>query len=209
MEPSGGATSLGDGHSIVLASGSPRRRRLLELLGLAFQIDPADVEEVPEPDEAPEVFCERAARDKAAAVAARHPDRHILAADTVVALEGDILGKPESPGHARAMLRRLSGRTHRVHTAMALARDGELVSLVDTAQVEILPLDDALISWYVATGEPLDKAGAYAVQGRGGLLVSAVHGHPHTVVGLPIHRLPELFAALGFDVLSRLGSPTP
>jgi septum formation protein len=179
---------------------------LLELLGISFRIDPAAVEEIPAPDEAPPAFCERAAREKALAVAARHPGLPVLAADTVVALHGRILGKPASPAEARAMLHRLSGATHHVHTAMALARNGAIVALVDTAQVEFLPLSAPLIAWYVATGEPLDKAGAYAVQGRGGLLVARVHGHPHTVVGLPIHRLPELFAPLGIDFLAGLAT---
>ncbi len=191
---------------MVLASASPRRRRLLDLLGVPCRIDPAHVEEIPTPGEDPADFCRRAARDKARAVAARNPDALVLAADTVVALGREILGKPSSEAEARSMLRRLSGRAHQVHTAMALARNGEIVSLVDTARVEISPTDDRLIAWYVATGEPLDKAGAYAVQGIGGLLVSSVQGHPHTVVGLPIHRLPELFATLGVDFLDRLGT---
>jgi len=204
LQRTGGPVGSRDTHPIILASGSPRRRRLLELLGVSFRIDRAQVEEIPTPQEAPVAFCQRAALEKAQAVAGRHPGLPVLAADTVVALEDEILGKPESPDQARSMLRRLSGRMHQVHTAMALALDRELVSLVDTARVEILPLDDKLIAWYVTTGEPLDKAGAYAVQGRGGLLVGSVRGHPHTVVGLPIHRLPELFATIGLDFLGGL-----
>jgi len=139
-------------------------------------------------------------------VASRNPQAIVLGADTVVALDREILGKPVSEAEARAMLRRLSGREHRVHTAMALARNGTTVSLLDTASVVMAPMEDRMIAWYVATGEPLDKAGAYAVQGIGGLLVRCVRGHPHTVVGLPIHRLPELFALLGLDFLERLNA---
>jgi len=192
---------------LVLASASPRRRRLLELLGVSFRVDPADVEEAATPGESPTAFCERAARDKAQPVAGRHLRAVVLASDTVVELDGEILGKPSSEAVARSMLRRLSGKVHRVHTAMVLAHGGRMVSLVDTARVEISPMDDSLIAWYVATGEPLDKAGAYAVQGIGGLLVAGIEGHPHTVVGLPIHRLPELFAALDLDFRDWLGRP--
>jgi len=192
---------------LVLASASPRRRRLLQLLGVSFRVDPADVEETAAPGESPAAFCERAARDKARAVAGRHVRAVVLASDTVVELEGEILGKPSSEAMARTMLGRLSGKAHRVHTAMALAHGGRMASLVDTARVEISPMDDSLIAWYVATGEPLDKAGAYAVQGIGGLLVAGIEGHPHTVVGLPIHRLPGLFAALDLDFRDWLGRP--
>ena len=191
--------------ALVLASASPRRRQLLALLGIAHEVDPAGVEESPLPGEAPETFAGRAARDKAAAVARRHPGRPVLAADTVVTVDGAILGKPRDTAEAAAMLRTLSGRSHLVHTAAALALGGRTASLVDTAEVRFRELDERTIRWYVATGEPLDKAGAYAVQGAGGLLVARVHGSPHTVVGLPLHRLPELFAELGLDLLAHLG----
>ncbi len=178
------------------------------MLGLEHRVVPAGVDESPHPGEDPLEFAGRAARDKAGEVARCHPGCLVLAADTVVTLDGAILGKPGDAGEALAMLERLVGRTHRVHTGMALVRDGEMAGLVDTAIVEFLPADRNLLAWYVATGEPLDKAGAYAVQGIGGLLVARVDGHPHTVVGLPIHRLPELFAALGLDLLPRLGATT-
>jgi len=189
---------------VILASASPRRRRLLDRLGIPYRIDPAGVEESPRSGETALTFCERAARDKALTVAARHAGEAVLAADTVVALGGRTLGKPKNAAEARSTLRRLAGKEHQVHTAIALARDHTIVSLVDTSRVVMAPLDDRLITWYVATGEPMDKAGAYAVQGLGGLLVASVTGHPHTVVGLPIHRLPELFAALGLDLLRSL-----
>jgi septum formation protein len=184
---------------LVLASGSPRRRALLDLLGIPHVVHPASIEERPEPDESPLDFCRRAARDKAIHVAASMPDLPVLAADTVVAVDDDCLGKPTNVDDAAAMLRRLSGREHEVHTAMALVTKGGSHDLVDTATVRFRVLDDELIAWYVSTPEPMDKAGAYAVQERGGLLVESITGSPHTVVGLPIHRLPDLWAGAGLD----------
>ena len=177
---------------------------MLELLGLDHEVVVPHVDETPRPGEDPADFAARAAREKAAEVARRRPDRPVLAADTVVALEGTILGKPEDASDAVSMLTRLAGRRHEVHTAMALVLGSRSAGLVDTAVVEMLPADPALLEWYVATGEPLDKAGAYAVQGLGGLLVARVEGHPHTVVGLPVHRLPGLLAAVG---IGTFGSP--
>jgi septum formation protein len=185
--------------SIVLASGSPRRRELLELLGVRFTVRPAADEAVPQPGEAPAAYAVRAARAKAAAVAQAFPGTPVLASDTVVEIDRRVLGKPISTAEARAMIRLLSGRTHQVHTAVALTVDGRCCSLLDTAVVRFRPLDERIIDWYVATAEPMDKAGAYAVQGAGGLLVEAVDGSPHTVVGLPIHRLPALFEECGID----------
>jgi septum formation protein len=184
---------------IILASGSPRRRELLELLGVRFTIHPAADEATPEPGEAPAVYAVRAARAKAAVVAEAHPRVPVLASDTVVEIDSRVLGKPMSTSETRAMLRLLSGRTHQVHTAVALAVSGRCRSLLDTAGVRFRTLDERTIDWYIATAEPMDKAGAYAVQGAGGLLVEAVEGSPQTVIGLPIHRLPELFNASGLD----------
>lgn len=189
---------------VVLASGSPRRRALLDLLGIPHLVRPASIDERPEPGEPPADYCRRAARDKALEVAAAESRLPVLAADTVVAVDGDCLGKPTSVAHAVAMLRRLSGREHEVHTAMALVSRGRCHDLVDTAAVRFRVLDDELIEWYVRSPEPMDKAGAYAVQERGGLLVESIAGSPHTVVGLPIHRLPELWSDAGLDFLAVL-----
>ncbi len=189
---------------LVLASASPRRRQLLRLIGLAHRVVSAGIEEVPGPGEAAPAFARRAAGDKAAVVAAREPAAVVLGADTVVEVDGAILGKPADDAEAAAMLRRLSGRRHRVHTAVAIARGGRREHLVDTATVELLPLAPAAVDWYVASGEPRDKAGAYAIQGRGGLFVAGVTGSPHTVVGLPLHRLPELFASVDLDLWALL-----
>ena len=189
---------------LVLASSSPRRRQLLELIGLPFQVVPPEADEEPLPGEEPISFVRRAARDKALEVADRHPGGPVLGADTVVEIDRTILGKPGTPNVAEEMLRTLSGREHLVHTAVALVNDGKCHDIIDTARVRCVDLTEQMISWYVGTGEPLDKAGAYAVQGLGGLLVEKVEGSPYTVVGLPIHRLPELFAAHNLDFWSRL-----
>ncbi len=196
-----------DPGTLVLASASPRRRRLLDLIGLPHRVVPASIEETPEPGESPAAFALRAARDKARDVAGGHPGPPVLAADTVVDLAGTILGKPASPEEAVAMLEALSGREHRVHTAMALAWQGTLHATVDTARVRFRPLERDRIDWYVATGEPMDKAGAYAIQGIGGLFVESIEGSPQTVVGLPIHRLDELFQKAGLDLWPRLQPP--
>ena len=194
--------------ALVLASASPRRRRLLDRIGLPHRVEPAGIDELPRPGERPEAFARRTAKDKARAVAGRLPGMLVLAADTVVDLDGTILGKPSSPEEATTMLEALSGRSHHVHTAMALAMGGAIETLSDTALVRFQLLGRARIDWYVGTGEPMDKAGAYAVQGIGGLFVDSVEGSPHTVVGLPIHRLEALFARLGIDLWNLL-APRP
>jgi len=181
---------------IILASASPRRRELLDLLGIDHQVHPAGIEETRQPNEKPEDFARRAAEDKARHIAL-DTDLPVLAADTVVAVGDRSLGKPVDEDDARRMLRMLSGHEHAVHTGMALAYRGQSHSLVDTARVRFSSIDDALIKWYIATGEPMGKAGAYAVQGAGGLLVRSITGSPQTVIGLPINRLPELFANMG------------
>jgi len=184
---------------LVLASGSPRRRQLLELLGIPCRVIPSGLDERQLPGEDAAAFALRAARDKAIAVADDGRGLPVLGSDTVVEVAGVALGKPTDADEAIDMLHRLSGRAHHVHTGVALAVGSRCEALVDTAAVRFLPLDDATIRWYVATGEPLDKAGAYAVQGCGGLLVEGIEGSPSTVIGLPIHRLPELFARCGLD----------
>jgi septum formation protein len=189
---------------LILASGSPRRRQLLELIGVEFVVKPADVDETPLGLEDPVIYASRAAREKALEVASHHPGHLVLGADTVVEVDREILGKPSSADEAAEMLACLSGRFHLVHTALALVTDAVVHEVIDSARVQILDLTNEMIRWYVATGEPMDKAGAYAIQGLGGLLVAGVEGSPHTVVGLPVHRLPELYAAHNLDFWSRL-----
>lgn len=190
----------------LLASASPRRRQLLEELGLDFIIRPAAIEEIPRAGESPEDFALRAACEKAEELA-RETVLPILGSDTVVAVDGEILGKPRDRSHAGEMLRRLSGRSHRVHTSLALVEGGRTYRILDTTVVDFLPISDQLIDWYISTGEPMDKAGAYAVQGAGGLFVSSIEGAPQTVIGLPIHRLPELFLLAGLDFSDFLRHP--
>jgi septum formation protein len=183
---------------LVLASGSPRRRELLALLDVAFDVVPADVDETPLPSSSPVDHVLRVAALKAAAGAALCPEALVIAADTVVDLDGEILGKPGSLAEAARMLRLLSGRDHLVHTAVMVARDVELVTTV----VSLDDLADADIDRYVATGEPFDKAGAYAIQGRGAVLVREVHGSVTNVIGLPLTELRRLLVAAGL-VLGR------
>jgi len=169
------------------------------LIGIQFEVVPSEVDERPNDGEGPVDYALRAARDKALDIARQHPESLVLGADTVVEIDGAILGKPSGVEAAHEMLRSLSGRKHQVHTAVSLVVAGTARDLVDSAFVRFLELDEDVISWYVASGEPMDKAGAYAVQGVGGLLVAEVQGSPNTVVGLPIQRLPELFAFHGLD----------
>ena len=199
-------TADDSGQPLILASSSPRRRQLLELIGLPFQVVPPSTDEQPRTGEEPISFAQRAAREKALEVANRQHGQLVLGADTVVEIDRTILGKPGSPDVAEEMLRSLSGREHLVHTAITLINDGRSHDIIDTARVRCVSFTEQVISWYVSTGEPLDKAGAYAVQGIGGLLVEKVEGSPYTVVGLPIHRLPELFAAHNLEFWSRLNA---
>lgn len=180
--------------SFVLASASPRRRALLQSVGLSPVIDPADVDETPRPDEAPLAYALRVATDKAQKKA--HPVP-VLAADTVVALDGTILGKSADPAEAERMLARLSGRTHTVHTAVVVAHHGHHYFDVVSAQVRFRHLSAQEIARYVATKEPLDKAGAYGIQGEGGALVAAVEGSYTTIVGLPLEETLRLLGLVG------------
>jgi septum formation protein len=186
---------------LVLASGSPRRKQLLDGLRLDFEVRAPDVDETRLPEEQPAAYVERVARAKAGALVAE--GLIVIGADTAVVHEGKVLGKPGHPEEARAMLRRLQGDSHDVFTGVAVGwMDGgpRLESLVDVTQVSMLPMTEEEIAWYVSTGEPLDKAGSYALQGLGGMFVSKVSGSPSTVVGLPIHLLGRLIGASGADV---------
>jgi septum formation protein len=184
---------------LVLASASPRRRELLGQLGLSFEVRAPDIDETPGAQEVPEAYVARLARDKARVVARAAPAAWVLAADTTVVLDGALLGKPADAAEARAMLGRLSGRTHEVLTGVALAGRAQGEALVRT-RVRFRPLSDAEVAWYVATGEPLDKAGAYAVQGKGGFLVAALEGSPTNVIGLPLGETLALLARAGYPL---------
>ncbi len=169
---------------------------MLAQFGLAFLVDPADVDESQRPGESPRTYVVRLAQEKAQAVAARHPDALVLGADTTVAVDEEILAKPADVGQARAMLRQLAGRTHLVHTAVATAGRRVAVQAVETS-VRFAPASAAALDWYAASGEPLDKAGAYALQGVGGFLVEAISGSPSSVIGLPLVETFRLLEAGG------------
>ncbi|RMH39447.1 MAG: septum formation protein Maf [Deltaproteobacteria bacterium] len=185
---------------LILASASPRRRELLARAGVAVQVAPADIDECAAAGEDAVSYARRIAAAKADAVAARHPGRWVLAADTVVEVDGDLLGKPADTGEARAMLARLAGRSHRVTTAYRLrgpdgaAHDGHV-----TTEVVMRPLSPREIDEYVASGEWRGKAGGYAVQGIAAAIVREVRGSITNVVGLPLAEVVEL--------LSRAGGP--
>lgn len=193
----------------MLASASPRRRELLTALGPAFEAIATDAEEGEAPAPAdilgrlPDLPIPAAnhpallAWRKAAAAAELAPGRAVLGADTTVALDGEVLNKPRDAAEAGRMLRRLSGRRHTVYTGLCLIAAGEALLDLVASQVEFLPLDDATIAAYVASGEPLDKAGAYGVQGRGGAFVRAVRGSYTNVVGLPLVATHRLLSGAG------------
>jgi len=185
--------------SIVLASGSPRRKQLLEMLHITFRVIPPDVDEHVLPGEEPGHYVTRLSRAKAVAVASRAPGEVILAADTTVVLDGVIFEKPTSPAHAVEMLSRLQGRTHEVMTAVAVAKDADVAQALDVSRVTFRPVDRVTLEAYVATGEPMDKAGAYAIQGLGAPLIERVEGDFFGVMGLPLR--------LALDLLARFGRP--
>jgi septum formation protein len=188
-----------DGVPLVLASASPRRKELLQLLGLKPEVVPAHLDESVKNGERPEAYVERVAREKAAAVHAKRRDAIVIAADTTVVLDGAIIAKPESEADAAAMLKRLQGRDHVVHTAIAVAYRSDTASGVETTRVWMRPLDDAAIRAYVATGEPMDKAGAYGIQGFGAVIVERIDGDYFTVMGLGLGRLVELLRKIGIE----------
>jgi septum formation protein len=180
---------------VVLASASPRRRDLLALLGLTFDVAPTDVDESWRHGEAPAVHAERLAREKA--LAGRRAGAVTIGADTIVVVDGDILGKPADRAAAAAMLRRLSGRAHVVHTAIAVAYGARDAAAVVSTQVWFRPLSEPVIAAYLDTGEPMDKAGAYGIQGYGAVLVERIEGDYFTVMGLGLARLVDLLGDVG------------
>ena len=193
------------GNRIYLASRSPRRRELLSQIGIAFDTlllredarRGADVDETPAPGESAQDYVIRVARDKAEAgwrrIANRRlPPHPVLAADTTVVLDGALIGKPAAARHAQELLRHLAGRTHQVLTAVAVARDTRIETVLSSSAVEFRELADGEIGRYVASGEPLDKAGAYAIQGRAAVFVRAISGSYSGIVGLPLFETAEL-----------------
>jgi len=192
---------------LILASESPRRADIMRGAGFVFEACATKVDEARHGGEAPADYVRRLAQEKARAAAAKFPEAGsqettvIIGADTVVVLEGEILGKPAGAAEARAMLNRLSGRSHEVHTGMALLRlpDGAMRILEEVTLVEFAPMTAREIEDYVASGEPCDKAGAYAVQGLGGRFVRRIGGSYFNVMGLPVARLHEELLAMGIE----------
>ena len=189
--------------NIILASQSPRRKELLERMGLSgFEIIPAQGDESCPPGSTPAEMVEELSRRKCAEIAAAHPDALVIAADTVVAAGGQILGKPRSGEQAAQMLRLLSGRENRVYTGLTVSRGGEAVTEHEITDVRFRPLSELDVSRYITTGEPMDKAGAYGVQGYGCVLVEGIFGDYYNVMGLPVCRLARLLARFGVDALA-------
>ncbi len=184
---------------VILASQSPRRRDLLALIGIVHEVRPADVDETVLVDELPVVYCERLARAKAHRLSVENRDALVVGSDTIVVLDGEILGKPASREDAIATLLRLQGRTHTVHTAVAVAHGERMVSGLESVRVSFRPLDGVRIAAYVDTGEPMDKAGAYGIQGYGATIVESIEGDYFAVMGLPLGRMVALFSELGFN----------
>ncbi|MDJ0953792.1 MAG: Maf family protein [Acidimicrobiia bacterium] len=194
---------------LVLASGSPRRRLLLGMAGYEFEVDSPDIDETQLPGESPEDFVVRMAAEKAAAVAARaDTGTCVLGFDTAVVLHDRVYGKPDDANQAADMLLSLAGKTHTVITGYCLLVAGEADEErgIDAARVTMRPVSQRQAEEYAATGEPLDKAGAYALQGRGGGFVAAVEGHRSTVIGLPLEHVVDLLTRRG--IMPRGGEPT-
>ena len=185
---------------LILASQSPRRRELLGLFRIPFDVRVADIDETMNPDLPADEEVGRVSRSKAMAIAADE-NEIIIAADTIVVVDGRVLGKPQSPDHARQMLKSLSGRDHQVMTGIAVRRGSQCAVCTEVTDVTFRPLTDAEIDAYIATGEPMDKAGAYGIQGGAALFCEKLHGDYYNVMGLPVCRLglmlksmaPELF----------------
>lgn len=190
---------------IILASGSPRRQELLAQIGAEFRVCVSDAEEVKGDALPPEELVLFNASAKAKAVAQAHPEAPVLGADTVVSLAGHTYGKPDNRENAKAMLQKLSGNVHEVTTGVALVKDGKCFTDVVTTRVAFADLTAAEIAAYVATDEPLDKAGAYAIQGRAAVFIRGIEGSYSNVVGLPLHAVAQLARKAGVDLYGHHG----
>ena len=186
----------------VLASQSPRRRELLERIGISnFEILPARGKEIMDPSLSPAELVEELSRQKCMEVAALRPEALVIAADTVVSIDGAVLGKPRSEEDAFSMLTRLSGQTHQVYTGITVWEDGCRTTGHEVTQVKFRPLTGQEIFCYIQTGEPMDKAGAYGIQGYGSLLVESISGDYYNVMGLPVCRLARMLKRYEIDLL--------
>ena len=193
----------------ILASASPRRRELLASIGLEFDVLPSHVPEIRGDGEAPEEYVARLSREKAAAVAKDRPGHWVIAADTTVLLGEQLLEKPSDAADAMRMLATIAGRTHVVYTGVTVQNLHRQYhdTRVAESEVRMLPLSDREIEWYVGTGEPMDKAGAYAVQGIGSMFIDSIHGSYTNVVGLPLATLFQMLRKAGIDPLAQNAEP--
>jgi septum formation protein len=193
---------------IILASQTPRRAELMRMLKLKFEILPADIDEKYLRHEAPAAHAQRLAREKALVIAEQHGDALVVGSDTVVVIDREVLGKPKDEAEAIGMLLRLQGRVHRVATGIAVAEREECLAETEIVRVKFRAFDEATAREYVATGEPMDKAGAYGIQGFGASLIEWVQGDYFAVMGLPVQRMIRMFEQLGwhynFQGLERL-----
>ena len=188
---------------IILASQSPRRRELLERMGIRdFEVLPARGEELADPSLPPAELVEELSRRKCAEVAALRPGGLVIGADTVVSIDGQVLGKPRDRAEAERMLRALSGRQHTVYTGVTVLYNGTEKTGSARTSVRFRPLTDGDITRYIATGEPMDKAGAYGIQGYGSVLVEGISGDYYNVMGLPVCRLGRMLLRFGVDPLA-------
>jgi septum formation protein len=182
---------------LILASRSPRRSELLSAAGISFEVLAADIDETPRANESPVAYVERLAIEKARAVLALRPEATVLGADTTVTIDGEILGKPVDDTDARRMIRLLNGRVHDVHTGVAVVSSAGVRSAVDTTRVWFNAMTDEDISWYVSTGEPVDRAGAYAIQGLASRFIGKIEGSYSNVVGLPVALVSSILSSKG------------
>jgi septum formation protein len=190
---------------LILASSSPRRAELLRAAGIDFTVRSADIDEAIRPNEPPRDYVVRLSREKARAVV--RGDELALGADTTVVINGEIIGKPADAEEAGRMLRALSGRWHEVLTGVTLARADRIISAVSSTRVKFAELSGAEIEWYVSTGEPMDKAGAYAIQGHASLFIERIEGSYSNVVGLPVQLTYQLARQIGVELLRIADSP--
>ena len=182
---------------VILASSSPRRTQLLDLVGIKHVVQPADLDETIRAGESPEAYAERLAREKAETIAHDNRSALVVAADTIVVIDGLVLGKPRDVADAERMLGMLSGRSHTVMTAVACTHESRIASDVEVVDVTFMPLSEDDIRGYVATGEPMDKAGAYGIQGYGATIVRRIDGDYFAVMGLAIVRMVGLMRQIG------------
>lgn len=190
---------------ILLSSGSPRRKELLTLLGVPFEIRVPDIPEIQHTGESPEAFCARISEEKAHQISRHHPGSVVIGADTVVVIHGKILGKPRDKDQAREFLHMLQDNIHDVLTGYTVMYQGKTTTRVIRTSVHFKAMTDEEIAWYIDTGEPMDKAGAYAIQGVGSFFIDQIHGSYTNVIGLPVSDLYEDLKGLGLNAVRMKG----